>query len=160
MAISPDRRGFLFADGVYEVVRAYQGRFFKLPEHFDRLAYGLKELRIDGVDARALEPVIYRLLKENGGSFQWPGPAKGVQAVLGESDLRDAVAPVVVALVPVVPDVAGGPPAVGPAGPVGRVGEGGGVREAVDDVAPATAAGPCSSPARAARSLGFQSYFR
>src|SRR5208283_4701338 len=66
VAISPDDRGFLFSDGVYEVVRAYQGRFFKLAEHFDRLTYGLNELRIEGVDVRALKPAAYRVLTENG----------------------------------------------------------------------------------------------
>lgn len=65
-AISPDDRGFLFADGVYEVIRAYQGRLFKLTEHLDRLAYGLKELRIDGVDVQALRTLVYQLLKANG----------------------------------------------------------------------------------------------
>jgi len=62
VAISPDDRSFLFADGVYEVVRAYQGRLFK---SLDRLAFGLKELRISGLDARELEPVALRLLQEN-----------------------------------------------------------------------------------------------
>jgi D-alanine transaminase len=44
--ISPDDRGFLFADGVYEVVRAYDGRIFKAAEHFVRLERSLRELRI------------------------------------------------------------------------------------------------------------------
>src|SRR5437879_7457563 len=65
VAISPDDRGFLFADGVYEVIRAYQGRLFKSLDHLDRLAFGLEELRIGGLDARELEPVALRLLKEN-----------------------------------------------------------------------------------------------
>jgi D-alanine transaminase len=45
--ISPDDRGFLFADGVYEVVRVYQGKSFKMAEHMDRLARSLRETRID-----------------------------------------------------------------------------------------------------------------
>jgi len=45
--ISPDDRGFLFADGVYEVVRAYGGKPFKMAEHMDRLARSLRETRID-----------------------------------------------------------------------------------------------------------------
>ena len=65
VAISPYDRGFLFADGVYEVIRAYRGRLFKSLDHLDRLAFGLKELRISGLDARALEPVALRLLREN-----------------------------------------------------------------------------------------------
>lgn len=66
VVISPDDRGFLFADGVYEVVRAYQGRFFMLAEHFSRLEYGLKELKIEGVDLQALQAAAQRLLSENG----------------------------------------------------------------------------------------------
>jgi len=30
-------RGFLFGDGVYEVIPAYGGYFFRLPEHLHRL---------------------------------------------------------------------------------------------------------------------------
>jgi D-alanine transaminase len=30
-------RGYLFGDGIYEVVRRYAGRFFRLPEHLARL---------------------------------------------------------------------------------------------------------------------------
>ena len=39
-------RGFLFADGVYEVVPAYGGKPFALKEHLARLARSLKELQI------------------------------------------------------------------------------------------------------------------
>ena len=44
--ISPDDRGFLFSDGVYEVIRVYQGKSFKMAEHMDRLARSLRETRI------------------------------------------------------------------------------------------------------------------
>lgn len=66
VAISPDDRGFLFADGVYEVIRAYRGKLFKCAEHLNRLAYGLKELRIIGCDPTAFESIANRLLKTNG----------------------------------------------------------------------------------------------
>jgi branched-subunit amino acid aminotransferase/4-amino-4-deoxychorismate lyase len=39
-ALSPDDRGFLFGDGVYEVARAVDGRFFALDAHLERLARG------------------------------------------------------------------------------------------------------------------------
>src|SRR5437870_1205247 len=65
VVISPEDSGFLFADGVYEVIRAYEGSLFKCNEHLARLDYGLKELRIQGCDAPGLEPVANRLLKEN-----------------------------------------------------------------------------------------------
>src|SRR5258708_19062601 len=66
VAISPDDRGFLFGDGIYEVIRVYRGRLFKCAEHLARMAHGLKELKINGCDPTTLEPVANRVLKENG----------------------------------------------------------------------------------------------
>lgn len=39
-------RGFIFGDGVYEVVPVYGGRLFRFDEHMARLARGLAKLRI------------------------------------------------------------------------------------------------------------------
>jgi D-alanine transaminase len=39
-------RGFIFGDGVYEVVPAYGGRLFRFEQHMARLARSLAELRI------------------------------------------------------------------------------------------------------------------
>jgi D-alanine transaminase len=44
--ISPDDRGFLFGDGVYEVVRSYSGTPFGAQRHQERLHRSLRELRI------------------------------------------------------------------------------------------------------------------
>ena len=65
VAISPDDRGFLFADGIYDVIHSYHGRLFKCAEHLKRLDHGMHELQITGVDAKALEEVSLRLLAEN-----------------------------------------------------------------------------------------------
>ena len=46
--ISPDDRGFLFADGAYEVIRVYNGQLFQLDRHLQRMARSLRELGIDG----------------------------------------------------------------------------------------------------------------
>ncbi|MDP2498374.1 MAG: D-amino acid aminotransferase [Candidatus Palauibacterales bacterium] len=64
-AVSPDDRGFLLADGVYEVTPAYDGEFFGLDGHLERLERGLEELRI-GLDVEPLAEVHRRLLEENG----------------------------------------------------------------------------------------------
>ncbi len=40
-------RGFLFGDGVYEVIPAYQGRLFRFEDHIDRLNNSLQEIRLD-----------------------------------------------------------------------------------------------------------------
>ncbi|HSM35337.1 MAG TPA: aminotransferase class IV [Longimicrobiales bacterium] len=64
--VSVADRGFLFADGVYEVVRVYDGRMVFLEEHLERLRRGLSELTIDWDGAGGLETIARRLLAENG----------------------------------------------------------------------------------------------
>ena len=65
MHLSPDDRGFLFGDGVYEVVRSYGGRFFALDAHLQRMHNGLCELQIRGVDAAAFADICKQLLERN-----------------------------------------------------------------------------------------------
>jgi len=50
--ISPLDRGFIFGDGVYEVVPAYGGRPFRFDEHMARLDRSLRELRIPNPHTR------------------------------------------------------------------------------------------------------------
>ncbi len=64
--ISPDDRGFLFADGIYEVVRYYRGRPFELGMHMERMRNGLAALRIGGVDADQIPGIGAELLARNG----------------------------------------------------------------------------------------------
>src|ERR1051326_7102220 len=63
--ISPDDRGFLLGDGVYEVIRAYRGRLFKCAAHLERLGRSLAELQIKGAEIAKLESVAQHLLAEN-----------------------------------------------------------------------------------------------
>jgi D-alanine transaminase len=63
--ISPDDRGFLFADGIYEVARSYGGRFFQLDAHLARMRNGLAALAIAGVRAEDLGAVFGALLERN-----------------------------------------------------------------------------------------------
>jgi D-alanine transaminase len=44
--ISVMDRGFLFGDGVYEVIPAYAGKLFRLGDHLDRLDNSLKSIRL------------------------------------------------------------------------------------------------------------------
>ncbi len=46
VAISPDDRGFLFGDGIYEVIRAYHGVPAFWQEHCTRLVRSAKEIRL------------------------------------------------------------------------------------------------------------------
>jgi D-alanine transaminase len=61
-----DDRGFLFADGVYEVARVYDGRIYRMDEHLRRMAGGLVAIRIDLPGIEELAQVAERLLDENG----------------------------------------------------------------------------------------------
>ena len=63
--ISPFDRGFLFADGVYESIRTYNGKLFRYEDHIDRLKRSLKEIKIDFKDVNLLEKIIYDLIKQN-----------------------------------------------------------------------------------------------
>jgi D-alanine transaminase len=64
--VSPDDRGFLLGDGIYEVAAAYDGRFVALDRHLDRLRHSLREARIDDSVADPLETVFQELLERNG----------------------------------------------------------------------------------------------
>jgi D-alanine transaminase len=63
--ISPDDRGFLFADGIYEVVRWYEGFFYDISSHATRLKRSLRELRINWPDADKFPSVASDLIKLN-----------------------------------------------------------------------------------------------
>ena len=61
-------RGFLFADGVYEVIPAYQSKLFRLAEHIQRLEVSLRETRIDlPMEQSQLIQHMEDLLTKNGG---------------------------------------------------------------------------------------------
>ena len=45
-------RGFIFGDGIYEVVPVYAGRLFRFDEHMARLSRSLAKLRIVNPAAR------------------------------------------------------------------------------------------------------------
>lgn len=63
--ISPEDRGFLFADAIYEVVRYDRGRPYRLAEHLDRMRDGLEATRI-AADPAFFPAVASRLIEENG----------------------------------------------------------------------------------------------
>lgn len=64
--VSPNDRGFMFADGVYEVIRSYSGRFFLMKEHLRRLRHSLDSTRIKFKGIAAIEPGARELLRLNG----------------------------------------------------------------------------------------------
>jgi len=61
--------GFLRGDGVFEVVRVYDGRAFALPEHLDRMERSAENLRLGWEVPRAeLESEAAEILRERGGA--------------------------------------------------------------------------------------------
>lgn len=86
--ISPDDRGFLFADGAYEVVRVYAGRPFMIDEHLRRLRYSLHELRIALPQVQDLPDVIQELLSHN--DLSGAGAAIYIQVTRGAAPRKHA----------------------------------------------------------------------
>lgn len=62
--ISPEDRGFLFADAIYEVVRYGSGHPYRLAEHLARMRDGLTALRLP-VEPSFFPEVAGRLVAEN-----------------------------------------------------------------------------------------------
>lgn len=58
-------RAFLFADGIYEVIRVYGRRPFDLEPHLNRLARSARELRLPAPDLPWLTEVAAELIKRN-----------------------------------------------------------------------------------------------
>jgi D-alanine transaminase len=65
--ISVEDRGFIFGDGIYEVVRVIEGRIFAWDAHAVRMANGLAGLRIEaaGADSATLRSVCEKLVTDN-----------------------------------------------------------------------------------------------
>jgi branched-chain amino acid aminotransferase len=60
--------GLLRGDGIFEVIRVYDGRPFALSDHLDRLERSAANLRLDDVFRGELEGEIPELLAERGGA--------------------------------------------------------------------------------------------
>src|SRR5487761_848356 len=70
--ISPLDRGFLYGDGVYEVMPVYGGRPFRLEAHCARLTRSLGEIRMDDpLDRAQWCDIFAALIARNGGSDQY-----------------------------------------------------------------------------------------
>ena len=64
-------RGFIFGDGVYEVIPAYGGRLFRFDEHLERLDNSLRAIRLDNpYDHKTWQAVLGKLLEQYGDSDQ------------------------------------------------------------------------------------------
>jgi D-alanine transaminase len=63
--ISPDDRGFLFGDSVYEVMRWYGGYFFDMEGHLNRLRRSLNETRITWEEVDSFPQIAEELIHKN-----------------------------------------------------------------------------------------------
>jgi len=73
-------RGFIFGDGVYEVIPVYSRRPFRLTEHFARLQTSLEAIRIDNPYApEKWQTLIERIVAEN----PWEDQAVYLQVTRG-----------------------------------------------------------------------------
>lgn len=64
-SIPVEDRSFLFADGIYEVIRVYGGRPFTMKEHLQRLARSAGAIRLPEPDLAELESVALELIARN-----------------------------------------------------------------------------------------------
>ncbi|MFA5192234.1 MAG: aminotransferase class IV [Verrucomicrobiia bacterium] len=64
--ISPFDRGLLYGDGLFETLRCYDGKFFRLDRHIERLRSGLKRLEIPlALDEPGFAGVLRELARQN-----------------------------------------------------------------------------------------------
>jgi len=83
-------RGFLFGDGVYEVIPVYGGKLFRLAHHLKRLQNSLDAVRIaNPLDTDAWESMLTELVERNPGSDQ----AVYLQVTRGVAPKRDHAFP-------------------------------------------------------------------
>ncbi|MCP5205725.1 MAG: D-amino acid aminotransferase [Hahellaceae bacterium] len=84
--VSPMDRGFLFADGVYEVVPVYQGKPFGLEKHLERLERSLSAIKLaSGLSQTAWIEAITEIIRRNGGGHQ----LVYLQVTRGVAEVRD-----------------------------------------------------------------------
>lgn len=85
VAISPLDRGFLFADGVYEVIPVYAGKLFLLEAHLERLSRSLDAVAIQLDPPPDWQALLGELVTRNGGGDQYVY----LQITRGSAPVRD-----------------------------------------------------------------------
>ncbi|MGE5471861.1 MAG: D-amino acid aminotransferase [Bacteroidota bacterium] len=89
-AISPLDRGFLYGDGVYEVIPVYSRRPFRIAEHLQRLQATLEGIKLaNPLDAVGWTAVVERLIAE----APWDDQSIYLQVTRGADNKRDHAFP-------------------------------------------------------------------
>ncbi len=65
MSIKSGDRAFYFGDGVYEVIRIYDGNFFTFDEHVDRLLQSAEEILIKDVNRTEVVEILREIKERN-----------------------------------------------------------------------------------------------
>lgn len=108
--ISPLDRGFLFGDGIYEVIPVYAGRLFHLDAHLQRLQYSLDGIRLHNPHRDAeWRALLTELVQKNGGGTQalYLQITRGADLGRDHAFPRSAIAPTVFAMcAPLAPPAA------------------------------------------------------
>ena len=96
--ISPLDRGFLFADGVYEVIPVYAGTMFRLEPHLQRLNNSLAAIRLSL--QQDWSTLLTTLIERNGGGnlYLYLQITRGAPAVREHAFPTEAVTPTVFAM--------------------------------------------------------------
>lgn len=63
--ISPDDRGFLFAEGIYEVIRWYEGFFYDMEGHIARMKRSLREIQVRWPEEDSFPVIARELIRLN-----------------------------------------------------------------------------------------------
>jgi D-alanine transaminase len=71
--ISPDDRGFYFADGIYEVIKYYKGKAFCFPDHLARLKHSISEVKIRFTGFDQLEALTNEIIRLNNLENEYTG---------------------------------------------------------------------------------------
>lgn len=65
MTVDYKDRAVYFGDGIYEVIRVYDGDFFTLEEHVDRLLNSAREIEIEPLDKDEILSIIHGIKDKN-----------------------------------------------------------------------------------------------
>lgn len=106
-------RGFLFGDGVYEVVPVYGGKPFRLPEHLERLGNSLAGIRMaPPLSVEQWEAIFQRLIQGGEDQSIYLQVTRGVAPKREHAFPKDASPTVFAMCAPIAPIPASGAKAI------------------------------------------------
>ncbi len=93
-AVSIEDRGFQFGDSIYEVIKLYDGKLFKLKDHLQRLLASAEQIKLDfGCDLTDLQDIIERLMEKNEGNDKLTSGSLYIQITRGAAPRSHSFSP-------------------------------------------------------------------